>query len=79
MKKIFYAIWVSVACVAVMLLTALCILAFYVTIAFRKIFVKDFRPNAMRSADDEDARIVSAQSQLNAIQATFEKTPTARG
>ena len=80
MKKIFYAVWVSLACVAVMLLTAVCILAFYITLAFRKVFIKDFTPHALKGAEeDEDVRIQSATSHLNAIKATLDKTEPQRG
>jgi hypothetical protein len=79
MKKIFQPIWISIACVAVMFLTAACILAFYITLAFRKIFVKDFTPHAFKgAAEDEDVRIESATSHLNAIKATLDKTEPQR-
>ena len=80
MKKLFHLIWISIACVAVMLLTAACILAFYITLAFRKVFVKDFTPHALKSAEeDEDVRIASATAQFNAIKATLDKTEPQRG
>ena len=80
MKKIFYSVWVSLACVAVMLLTAVCILAFYITLAFRKVFVKDFTPHALKGVEEnEDVRIQSATSHLNAIKAALDKTEPQRG
>lgn len=80
MKKLFHAVWISAACACVMLLTAACILAFYVTLAFRKVFVRDFTPHALKGAEeDEDVRIESAASHLNAIKATLDKTEPQRG
>ena len=80
MKKIFLSIWISLSCVAVMILTLSCILAFYATIAFRKIFIRDFTPNALKnSQEEEDARIESASSHLNAIKATLDKTEPQQG
>ena len=76
MKKFLHGLWISISCVAVMLLTAGCIIAFYITIVFRKLFIKDFTPNAQRGAEDEEEikEIESATSHLNAIKATLDKT-----
>ena len=80
MKKFFVSIWISLACTGVMLLTCSLIVVFYIAVAIRKLFVKDFTPNALKAADDEeDVAIGSAQSQMNAIQATLEKTEAQRG
>ena len=74
-KKLFYSLWVTVACGVVMLLTLGCITLFYIVVAFRKVFIRGFTPNALRDANfDEDESIGSASAQLNAIQATFDKT-----
>ena len=65
-----------------MVLTAACILAFYITLALRKMFIKDFTPNALRHVDDqedENVPIESATSHLNAIKAALDKTETQRG
>ena len=76
MNKLFARIWIPLASVAVMIITACCLLAFYIALFFRRIFVKDFTTNAERqscSHTPEKARIESATSQINAIQRKFEK------
>ena len=80
MKKLFTSIWISVACCGVMILTGILISVFYITVFFRKLFVKDFTPNALRdSTDERETPIASAKSQINAIKASWEKTETQRG
>ena len=80
MKKLFYSLWISLACIGVIILTSILIVVFYITVAVRKIFVKDFVPNAARSLEpDEDEAIGSARSHLNAIQATLDKTKPQSG
>lgn len=78
MKKLFYALWISCACVAVMILTGALIGAFYVTMFFRKLFIKDFTPNALKHSDEAEA-IGAANAQMNAIQASLEKPEAQRG
>lgn len=77
MKKLFASLWISLACLGVILLTSALIIVFYIVVAFRKLFIKDFTPNALRGADaEEDVSIGSAKSHLNAAQASLEKTKT---
>ncbi len=80
MKRIFTSIWISLACVAVMILTGALILVFYVVVVFRKMFIKDFTPNALRGQDvEEEETIGSAKAHMNRIQASFEKTEPSQG
>lgn len=77
MKKLFNSIWITLACVGVIILTATLIVVFYIVVVFRKIFIKDFKPNAVRHVEiEEDEAMGSAQSHLNAFQATLDKTET---
>lgn len=79
MKKLFASLWISLACLGIILLTSALIIVFYIVVAFRKIFIKDFTPNVLRDADvDEDVSIGSAKSHLNAVQASLEKSETQR-
>ena len=79
MRKLFARIWIPFACVGVMLITSLCLIAFYLTVLFRKLFIKDFVTNAQKqSAEAEakkmkDAKVGSASSQMNALARKFEK------
>ena len=74
MNKILTKIWVSAATVLIMLATASLLLTLYVFIFFRKIFYKDFVPNAHKQAPEgQEDLIGSAQGQMNAIQASLEK------
>jgi hypothetical protein len=80
MKKLFHSLWIPLACIGVIILTSVLIMVFYITVAVRKIFIKDFTPNAARNLEpDEDEVIGSARSHLNAIQATLDKTKTQSG
>jgi len=75
MKKLLTSLWLSLACVGVIFLTCALIIVFYIAVAFRKLFIKDFTPNAFKEVDtDEDVAIGSAKAHLNAMQASLEKT-----
>jgi hypothetical protein len=63
-----------------MILTGTLIGVFYITVFFRKLFIKDFTPNALKHADaDEADTIGTANAQMNAIQASLEKPEAQRG
>jgi len=80
MRKLFHSLWISLACIGVIILTSTLIVVFYITVVFRKIFIKDFTPHAAKNLEpDEEEVIGSAKSQLNAIQATLDKTKAQSG
>ena len=74
MNKIVTKLWVSAVTVLIMLATSTLLLTLYVFIFFRKIFYKDFVPNAHKQASEgQEDLIGSANAQINAIQASLEK------
>ena len=76
MKKSFARLWISCAGVLVMLLTGTLILVFYIATFFRKLFIKDFVPNAKKDTLEDIAAqdmLGTANAHLNALKASLEK------
>lgn len=79
MRKILAQIWIPFACLGVMFITSLCLVAFYLVVLFRKLFIRDFVTNAEKQRAEQeaknvkDAKVGSASSQMNAVARKFEK------